>query len=245
MTLCNMAPEGGAKSGYINPDGETYNYLAGRRFTPSDISKAIKFWDSIGSNNDAVYDDRREIDVSNLEPMITWGTSSEQAIMVHERMPAVEDYSGKAREEVEKAYLYMGLKPGEKIYGTPVDIIFIGSCTNGRISDLRQASRILKGRKVKVRTLVVPGSESVKGEAEAEGLDKIFLEAGAEWRNPGCSMCLAMNPDKLKPGERCASTSNRNFENRQGKGGRTHLMSPYSAAAAAITGRIVDPGEYL
>ncbi|MDP2926434.1 MAG: 3-isopropylmalate dehydratase large subunit [Nanoarchaeota archaeon] len=248
MTLCNMAVEGGAKSGYVNPDEKTFGYLAGRRFAPKDseFDRAIKFWESVKSDADAVYDDIKEIDVSNLAPMVTWGINPEQAIMIHETMPVVENYEGDARKEVEIAYRYMGLKPGDKIYGTPIDVVFIGSCTNGRISDLRLASRILKGKKVKVKTLIVPGSESVKREAEIEGLDRIFLEAGAEWRNPGCSMCIAMNPDKLVGYQRSASTSNRNFIGRQGSPtGRTHLMSPYSAAAAAIEGRIVDPREYM
>ena len=246
MTLCNMAVEGGAKSGYINPDKKTFNYLAGRRFAPRDMANAIRFWKSIKSDSDSIYDDARIFDISRLDPMVTWGINPEQAVMIHERMPKVEAYEGEARKEVEKAYSYMGLKPGEKIHGTPIDVVFIGSCTNGRISDLRQASQILKGRKVKVPTLIVPGSELVKKVAESEGLDKIFLEAGAEWRNPGCSMCLAMNPDRLVGYQRSASTTNRNFIGRQGSPtGRTHLMSPYSAAAAAVAGRIVDFREYF
>ena len=247
MTLCNMAVEGGSRSGYVNPDQTTFDYLKDKEFAPKeDFDKAIEYWKSIASSDDAEYDDMVEIDVSEIEPMVTWGVNPEQTIKISESTPSLDNSSGKQRSEAEDAYAYMGLKHGEKLLGTPVDVAFIGSCTNGRLSDLKLAAEILKGKKVSIKTLVVPGSELVKREAEELGLDKIFEEAGAEWRQPGCSMCLAMNPDKLVGTQRSASTSNRNFKGRQGSStGRTHLMSPYTAAASAIEGKITDPRDSL
>jgi len=246
MTLCNLAVEGGARSGYINPDQTTYNYLKGKEKAPKDFEGAVKYWESIKSDIDADYDDIVEITVDDLEPMVTWGVNPEQGITVSETIPLLDLFSGKAEEEAKDALDYMGLLEDQEIVGQKVDVVFIGSCTNGRISDLKAAAEILKGRKVSVRTLVVPGSEAVKKEAEELGLDKIFISAGCQWRNAGCSMCLAMNPDKLVGQERSASTSNRNFKGRQGSStGRTHLMSPYTAAATAIEGAIADPRKYL
>lgn len=234
-TMCNMGVEGGAKVAYINPNEITFNYLRGRNFAPKDFEKAVEFWKSIASDKNAEYDDVKYLDVSNLEPMVSWGTSSDESIGINEKIP----YTNK------DALDYIKINAGDYIKGTPVDVVFIGSCTNGRLSDLENAAYIMKGREVKVRTLIVPGSELVKYEAEKLGLDKIFKEAGAEWRYPGCSMCLSMSPDTLMNKERTGSTSNRNFKNRQGKGAKTHLMSPYTAAATAIEGKIADPREYL
>ncbi len=247
MTLCNLAVEGGARLGYINPDETTYKYLKGREKAPkADFEKAVNYWKTVASAKDAEYDDTVDIDATTLEPMITWGVNPEQGITVSEKIPALDKFSGKELEEVVDALKYMGLEAGKPIIGTPVDVVFIGSCTNGRLSDFIAASKILKGKKVTVKTLVVPGSLEVKKEAEKLGLDKIFKDAGCEWRNAGCSMCLAMNPDKLIGNQRSASTSNRNFKGRQGSPtGRTHLMSPYTAAASAIEGKLADPRKYL
>lgn len=246
MTLCNMAVEGGARSGYVNPDDTTFKYLKDKPYAPEDFDKAIEYWESIASRDDAEYDDVVNIEVSDIAPMVTWGTNPEQAIKINEKTPKINQLSGKEKEEIEDAFNYMGLDPDKDIENTPIDVVFIGSCTNGRLRDLENAAQILKGNKVKVKTLVVPGSERVKEEAEKKGLDKIFIEAGAEWRNAGCSMCLAMNPDKLVGNERSASTSNRNFKGRQGSTtGRTHLVSPYTAAASALEGKITDPRKYL
>ena len=247
LTLCNLAVEGGARLGYINPDQITFDYLKETQKAPkADFDKAVSYWKSVASGKDAVYDDVVEMPVSNLEPMITWGVNPEQGITVTESIPNLEKFSGKELEEVVDALKYMGLEAGKELVGTKVDVVFIGSCTNGRLSDLKAAATILKGKKVAVKTLVVPGSLAVKKEAEKLGLDKIFISAGAEWRNAGCSMCLAMNPDKLIGNQRCASTSNRNFKGRQGSPtGRTHLMSPYTAAACAIEGKLADPRKYL
>jgi len=247
MTLCNLAVEGGARSGYVNPDQITFDYLKGKKKAPKeDFEKAVAYWKSVASSSDAEFDDVVEMNVSSLESMVTWGVNPEQGIGVGESVPSLEKFSGKEKEEAEDALKYMGLEGGKNIAGTKVDVVFIGSCTNGRLSDLKAAAEVLKGKKVSVRTLVVPGSELVKKEAEVLGLDKIFKEAGAEWRFAGCSMCLAMNPDKLVGSQRSASTSNRNFKGRQGSPtGRTHLMSPYTAAATAIEGKIADPRKYL
>jgi 3-isopropylmalate/(R)-2-methylmalate dehydratase large subunit len=251
MTLCNLAVEGGARSGYVNPDQITRDYILNRPFSPRGFAlfnKMSNEWLKINSDSDAVYDDRVFFNVCNSQPFVTWGVNPEQGIPITDRMPTLDKYEGKAREEVEDAFRYMGLEPGKPIRGTPVDMVFIGSCTNGRISDLKQAARILKGRKVKVKTVIVSGSELVKKEAEERGYDRIFQEAGAEWRYAGCSYCLAMNPDKVGEKLRCASTSNRNFKKRQSGGlfnSRTHLMSPYTAAASAIEGAIADPRDYL
>ncbi len=236
FTICNMGVEGGAKVAYMNPDGITFEYLKGRPYAPKrDWDKAVVFWKSIASDKNAVYDDVVKINVSKLNPMVSWGNVSDQSIQIHESIP-----------DGDKSVLeYMQLNAGMPILGTPIDVAFIGSCTNGRLSDIAAAANILKGKKVAVRTLVVPGSERVKYEAEKLGYDKIIEDADAEWRYPGCSMCLSMSPDTLMNQERTASTSNRNFKNRQGIGAKTHLMSPYTAAASAINGKISDAREYL
>jgi 3-isopropylmalate/(R)-2-methylmalate dehydratase large subunit len=246
MTLCNLAVEGGARSGYINPDQITFDYLKNTLNAPKDFQKAVEYWNSIKSDVDAEYDDIVEMNISNLNPIVTWGVNPEQAIQINEKIIVNGELNIENKKEAEDALNYMGLEKEQELLGQKVDVVFIGSCTNGRLSDLKQAAEILKGKKVSVRTLIVPGSEKVKKEAEELGLDKLFIESGAEWRNPGCSMCLAMNPDKLKGQERSASTSNRNFKGRQGSpSGRTHLMSPYTAAATAIEGKIIDPRKYL
>ncbi len=244
MTICNMSIEAGAKAGLIAPDETTFKYLAGRPYAPqgTEFDKAVSYWKTLVSDAGAKYDREIIIDVSLMSPQITWGTSPSMVVDISGVVPGPTEVKGLAPADVEKALAYMGLKPGTRIVDIPIDVVFIGSCTNSRIEDLRVAAAIFKGKKVakNVQALIVPGSEPVKRQAEAEGLDKIFLDAGAEWREAGCSMCLAMNPDKLKPGQRSASTSNRNFEGRQGKGGRTHLVSPQMAAAAAIAGHFVD-----
>jgi 3-isopropylmalate/(R)-2-methylmalate dehydratase large subunit len=246
MTVCNMSIEAGAKAGMIAPDDTTFAYISqpGRRYAPkgADLEKAVARWKTFVSDADAKFDRTLAIDASKIAPQVTWGTSPGMVIDVDGRVPETDKVPGLAPKDAEHALEYMGLKPGMKITEIPVDVVFIGSCTNARIEDLRAASKIMSGKKVssKVKALIVPGSQKVKKQAEAEGLDKIFMSAGAEWRESGCSMCLAMNPDQLKPGERCASTSNRNFEGRQGKGGRTHLVSPEMAAAAAVAGHFVD-----
>lgn len=245
MTMCNMSIEAGARAGMIAPDAKTLEWLQAAPHAPkgADWDQAVQDWADMRSDPDAAFDRTIIIDAREVEPMVTWGTSPEAVIPVTGLIP---DRQGEADASKREQYLamlsYMGLQPGEPIMGTPIDIAFIGSCTNGRIEDMRAAAATIRGRRVAegVRALVVPGSGAVKAEAEAEGLDQIFLSAGFEWRDPGCSMCLGMNPDKLLPGQRSASTSNRNFEGRQGPGGRTHLMSPAMAALAAIHGRIVD-----
>jgi len=245
MTVCNMSIEGGARAGLIAPDDTTYEYLAGRRFAPKGAQweAALARWRQLPTDEGAQYDRQVYIDAGALEPMITFGTNPGMAIPVTDPVP---DPSGVAdpmeRESLAKALQYMGLQPGKPLLGQRVDVVFIGSCTNSRMSDLRAAATVLKGRKVnpQVRVLVVPGSQQIKREAEAEGLDRIFREAGAEWREAGCSMCIAMNGDQLQPGQYSVSTSNRNFEGRQGKGGRTFLASPLTAAAAAVTGVVTD-----
>jgi 3-isopropylmalate/(R)-2-methylmalate dehydratase large subunit len=235
MTVCNMSIEGGARAGLIAPDDTTFQYLEGRPHTPKgkDWEEAVSDWKSLPTDPGAVYDRSVSLDGSKIQPMITYGTNPGMSVSIGDAIP--EDAS-------EKSLRYMGLGPGERLLGKPVDVVFIGSCTNSRISDLRLAASVMKGRRVArgVRTLVVPGSQEVKRQATAEGLDRIFREAGAEWREPGCSMCIAMNGDQLSPGELAVSTSNRNFEGRQGKGGRTILASPLTAAAAAVTGKITD-----
>jgi 3-isopropylmalate/(R)-2-methylmalate dehydratase large subunit len=236
MTICNMSIEAGARAGLIAPDDVTIDYLRGRELSPRGKAweRAIGEWYALKSD-DGAFDSAVTIDVSRLQPMITFGTSPEMAIGVNEPVPIPEN------EQVRAALDYMRIDAGRPLLGKPIDVVFIGSCTNGRISDLRSAAGIIAGRRVKVRALVVPGSQVVKRQAEAEGLDRIFLEAGAEWREPGCSMCIAMNGDQLEPGQCAVSTSNRNFEGRQGRGGRTILASPATAAAAAVTGMITDP----
>ena len=245
MTLCNMTIEGGARAGLIAPDETTFAYVAGRPRSPkaAAFEGARMYWCTLKSDDDAKFDVEITIDAKSIAPMVTWGTSPEQALPITARVPdpkAAADENQRAA--IERALAYMDLKPGVALSDVKIDRVFIGSCTNGRIEDLRAAAEIAKGRKVAahVGAMVVPGSGLVKAQAEEEGLDEIFLEAGFEWREPGCSMCLAMNADRLEPGERCASTSNRNFEGRQGRGGRTHLVSPAMAAAAAITGHLTD-----
>ena len=249
MTVCNMSVEAGAKAGFIAPDEKAYTYLKGRPKSPKgkDWDAALKYWETLHSDDGAHFDREIKLDAAKLPPLVTWGTSPEQVVSVGGRVPRLDDVSDeKKREAIERALKYMGLQGGEKISDIAIDRVFIGSCTNARIEDLRAAAKIIGDKKIntKVTAMVVPGSGLVKEQAEAEGLDRIFIEAGFEWREPGCSMCLAMNPDKLNPGERCASTSNRNFEGRQGYKGRTHLVSPAMAAAAAIAGHFVDVREW-
>lgn len=245
MTICNMAIELGAKAGLIAPDQTTFDYLQDKPFAPKgeQWEAGVAYWKTLKSDADAKFDAIVELDAADIAPQITWGTNPGQVMAVNATVPRPQDIIDlSARQSAIKALEYMGLEGGAKLTEIPVDIVFIGSCTNSRIEDLRAAADIAKGRKVAagVQALVVPGSQQVKIQAEEEGLDKIFLEAGFEWRLPGCSMCLAMNNDRLKPGERCAATSNRNFEGRQGRGGRTHLVSPAMAAAAAVFGHFVD-----
>lgn len=243
MTICNMTIEGGARVGYVNPDEKTYAYLRDRMYSPEDFESAKKGWKLIASDKDAEFDDVYELDASSLEPMVTWGINPGHAIGINQMIPLIDELPLEQRETAEQACSFMGLDAGQPIKGTKIDVAFIGSCTNGRISDLRIAAELVKGKKVapSVRALVVPGSRMVANEAEKEGLDVIFKEAGFQWREPGCSMCLAMNPDKLNGREMCASSSNRNFIGRQGSPtGRTLLMSPYMVAAAAIMGEVCD-----
>jgi 3-isopropylmalate/(R)-2-methylmalate dehydratase large subunit len=245
MTICNMSIEAGARAGMIAPDETTFEYLASRPRSPRGEawSRAVEGWRQLGSDPDARYDRTVVIDGASLGPQVTWGTSPGMTAEITERVPDPSDAPSDAeRQSYRRALEYMDLRPGTPLEGLRVDRVFLGSCTNGRLSDLREAAGVARGRRVAsgVRAMVVPGSQRVKAAAEAEGLDRIFTEAGFEWRNPGCSMCLGMNEDILAPGERCASTSNRNFEGRQGRGGRTHLMSPMMAAAAAIEGCLVD-----
>ena len=245
MTLCNLAIESGARAGLVAPDEKTFEFLQGREFAPQgdDWNQALAYWKSIVTDEGAVYDKEINIHADDIAPQVTWGTSPEQVIGVNSKVPAPQDFSDEEKQKAcEGALNYMGLKANTNITDIAIDYVFIGSCTNGRIEDLRAAANVARGTSVAdgVTAIVVPGSYRVKKQAEEEGLDKIFLEAGWQWREPGCSMCLAMNGDELKPGERCASTSNRNFEGRQGKGGRTHLVSPAMAAAAAAAGRFVD-----
>ena len=245
MTVCNMSIEGGARAGLVAPDEKTFAYLQGRPKAPkgADWDAAMHYWSHLKSDEGAHFDKIITLDANNLIPTVTWGTSPEDVVSINGTVPTISDAPNEGkRTAIARALDYMGLKGGEKITDIAIDRVFIGSCTNGRIEDLRAAAKIVEGKHVAatVSAMVVPGSGLVKAQAEAEGLDKIFIAAGFEWREPGCSMCLAMNPDKLAPGERCASTSNRNFEGRQGFKGRTHLVSPAMAAAAAITGKFVD-----
>jgi 3-isopropylmalate/(R)-2-methylmalate dehydratase large subunit len=249
MTVCNMTIEGGARAGMIAPDEKTFAYLMGRPRTPKGAAweQARRYWDTLRSDEGAHFDKEIRIEAGNLPPLVTWGTSPEDVIAITGRVPHPEEVKSEAkRAAVRRSLDYMGLAGGEKITDVEIDRVFIGSCTNGRIEDLRAAAAVVKGKTVssRVNAMVVPGSGLVKEQAEAEGLDLIFKAAGFEWREPGCSMCLAMNPDRLEPGERCASTSNRNFEGRQGFKGRTHLVSPTMAAAAAIAGHFVDIREW-
>lgn len=250
MTVCNMSIEAGARTGMIAPDETTFEYLKARRFVPRgrEWDKKVEQWNQLATDSGAIYDARIVLDASELEPMITYGTNPGMGMPISHNLPSRDDFVDPSQlAGFDKAMAYMGLQPGEKLDGHKIDVVFIGSCTNGRISDLRQAATILKGRKVAdgMRVLVVPGSQDVKKQAEAMGLDAIFRDAGAEWREPGCSMCIAMNGDQLEPGQYAVSTSNRNFEGRQGKGGRTFLASPLTAAASAITGRVTDPRTLL
>jgi 3-isopropylmalate/(R)-2-methylmalate dehydratase large subunit len=250
MTLCNMSIEGGARVGYVNPDQTTFDYLRGRPFAPSGeaFERAVRWWRSMASDPGARYDDDVQIDADGIAPTVTWGTNPGQSVGIDEVIPAPASLPEPERAGGADALAYMGLAPGRPIAGTPIDVAFIGSCTNSRISDLREAARVARGHKVApgVRALVVPGSERVARAAEAEGLDAVFREAGFDWRAPGCSMCLAMNPDRLRGRELCASSSNRNFKGRQGSPtGRSLLMSPAMVAAAAIEGRVCDVRELL
>ncbi|HVO10043.1 MAG TPA: 3-isopropylmalate dehydratase large subunit [Vicinamibacteria bacterium] len=250
MTVCNMSIEGGARAGLVAPDDTTYQYLSGRPQAPNgaEWDRALASWRALPTDEGAEFDKSVTLDVAALAPMITWGTNPGMGAQVTERVPDPARIGDPAqRAAAEKALAYMGLRPGAPLLGQPIDVVFIGSCTNGRLSDLRAAASVFDGRKVapKVRVLVVPGSQAVKADAEREGLDAVFKKAGAEWRDPGCSMCIAMNGDQVEPGQYAVSTSNRNFEGRQGKGARTLLASPLTAAAAAVEGRVADARALL
>jgi 3-isopropylmalate/(R)-2-methylmalate dehydratase large subunit len=245
MTVCNMSIEAGARAGLVAPDEKTFAYLMGRVAAPKGGAwqEALLYWKTLKTDPGAVYDVEETIDVSTLAPFVTWGTNPEQGAPIDGVVPDPDAFADPVKADVaRRALAYMDLSPGQKLEGLPIQRVFIGSCTNSRIEDLRIAAKIAEGKTVAdgVRAMVVPGSGLVREQAEAEGLDRILIDAGFEWREPGCSMCLGMNPDKLAAGERCVSTSNRNFEGRQGRGGRTHLASPAMAAAAAIAGRLVD-----
>ena len=249
MTICNMTIEGGARAGLIAPDKKIFDYLKDKPMSPKNENwdKAIEYWKTLKTDNDAKFDKEINLTAEDIKPMITWGTSPQDVITIDGRVPSPDKENDlDKKNSIERALKYMGLKPGTLAKEIKIDKVFIGSCTNGRIEDLREAAEILKDKKKAghVHAMVVPGSGLVKQQAEEEGLDKIFTKSGFEWREPGCSMCLAMNADKLKPEERCASTSNRNFEGRQGRGGRTHLVSPGMAAAAAISGNLDDVRKY-
>jgi 3-isopropylmalate/(R)-2-methylmalate dehydratase large subunit len=250
MTVCNMAIEGGARCGYVNPDATTYAYLQGRDFAPKgdQWDRAVAWWESLRSEAEASYDDKVFFDAADIAPTVTWGITPGQGISINETVPMLDSIPDQEKETAREAYQYMDLQPGQSLVGTKVDVCFVGSCTNGRISDLREAARVAAGKQVAtgIKAFIVPGSERVKKQAEAEGLDKIFTAAGFEWREAGCSMCLAMNPDKLVGRQISASSSNRNFKGRQGSAaGRTLLMSPAMVVAAAITGQITDVRELL
>ena len=247
MTICNMSIEAGARAGLIAPDQTTFNYIKGRNYAPKENwNEALKFWKNLPSDKGVKYENEKILEVDKLEPQVTWGTSPQDVCSIKGEVPNPDNEKDlNKKQSIINSLEYMGLTPGTKLEDIKLDQVFIGSCTNSRIEDLRAAAKIVKGKKVKIKAMVVPGSGLVRQEAEKEGLDKIFKEAGFEWRKPGCSMCLAMNADKLKPGERCASTSNRNFEGRQGKGGRTHLVSPIMAAAAAISGHLTDVRQFI
>ena len=248
MTVCNMSIEAGARAGMIAPDDTTFEYLEGRPYSPTGQAweEALADWRSLQTETGAEFDQTVSLDAGTLTPYVTWGTNPAQVVPIGGKVPVPDSFATpEAREAAERALAYMGLAAGTDVRGIPVDTVFIGSCTNSRIEDLRAAAEVIRGRRVapSVRALVVPGSGQVKAQAEQEGLDAVFTSAGFDWRNPGCSMCLAMNPDKLAPGERAASTSNRNFEGRQGRGGRTHLVSPAVAAATAVAGRFAAPTD--
>lgn len=247
MTVCNMAIEGGARAGLIAPDEKTFEYVKGRPRAPKGDAweAALAYWRTLGSDEGALYDLTVEMDAAEIAPVVTWGTSPEDVLPITGAVPAPEEFEGGKIEAARRSLEYMGLSPGQKLSEIEIDAVFIGSCTNGRIEDLREVAKVMKGRKVKdgVRAMIVPGSGLVRAQAEEEGIAAKLIEAGFDWRMAGCSMCLGMNPDQLAPGERCASTSNRNFEGRQGYRGRTHLVSPGMAAAAAVTGRLTDVRE--
>ena len=246
MTICNMSIEAGARAGLIAPDEKTFNYIKGRPYAPKgeNWDKALAFWKSLPSDENASYDKEININAEDITPQITWGTSPQDVAPINGKVPNPEIIKdSNRRKAVERSLEYMGLEPNQEIEKIKIDKVFIGSCTNGRIEDLREVARVVEGKKVSVEAMIVPGSGLVKEQAEVEGLDKIFIEAGFDWREPGCSMCLAMNPDQLKPKERCASTSNRNFEGRQGREGRTHLVSPAVAAASAIKGTFAQESD--
>ncbi len=249
MTVCNMAIEGGARAGLIAPDETTFEYIKGRPHAPKGAQweAALAWWKTLYSDDDAHWDKVITLHADEIEPVVTWGTSPEDVLPISGVVPSPEDFTGGKVDAARRALDYMGLTPGQKLTDIEIDTVFIGSCTNGRIEDLRAVAEVVKGKKVKdgIRAMIVPGSGLVRAQAEEEGLAEIFKEAGFEWRLAGCSMCLAMNPDQLSPGERCAATSNRNFEGRQGRGGRTHLLSPAMAAAAAVTGRLTDVRELM
>ncbi len=250
MTICNMSIEAGARAGLIAPDECTFSYVEGRPYAPKGeaFAQAVAYWRTLRSDPDARYDTVVELDAAAITPLVTWGTSPEDVVAITGTVPDPATAADAARAaQMQRMLDYMGLTAGQKLSEVAVDAVFIGSCTNGRIEDMREAARVVSGRQVApgVRAMVVPGSGLVKWQAEQEGLDRVFLDAGFEWREAGCSMCLGMNPDKLTPGQRCASTSNRNFEGRQGPGGRTHLLSPAMAAAAAVTGRLTDVRELV
>ena len=249
MTVCNMAIEGGARAGLIAPDEKTFAYAMGRPHAPKGAKweAALAYWKTLFTDEGAHFDKVVTIKGEDIAPVVTWGTSPEDVLPITGTVPSPSDFTGGKVEAAQRALDYMGLTPGMKLTDIKIDTVFIGSCTNGRIEDLRAAAAILKGKKIKdgMRAMVVPGSGLVRAQAEEEGLAQIFIDAGFEWRLAGCSMCLAMNPDQLSPGERCAATSNRNFEGRQGRGGRTHLLSPAMAAAAAITGHLTDVREMM
>lgn len=243
MTVCNMSIEAGARAGLIAPDEKTFDYLRGRPMAPKDFDAAVKYWKTLPSDADAKFDTEIHLNAAEIAPQVTWGTSPQDVLPISGKVPHPDDFPEGQRDTVARSLDYMGLTPGTPLEQIAIDKVFIGSCTNGRIEDFREVAKVVKGRKVAPNVklaMIVPGSGLVKEQAEAEGLDKIFEEAGFEWREAGCSMCLAMNNDRLSPGERCASTSNRNFEGRQGRGGRTHLMSPAMAAAAAVVGTLTD-----
>jgi 3-isopropylmalate/(R)-2-methylmalate dehydratase large subunit len=249
MTVCNMAIEGGARAGLIAPDEKTYEYVNGRPHAPKGAQweAALNWWKTLYSDDDAHWDKVITLKGEDIAPVVTWGTSPEDVLPITAAVPSPSDFKGGKVDAAKRSLEYMGLEPGTPLSEIEIDTVFIGSCTNGRIEDLRAAAAILKGKKIKdgIRAMVVPGSGLVRAQAEEEGLADIFKDAGFEWRLAGCSMCLAMNPDQLAPGERCAATSNRNFEGRQGRGGRTHLMSPGMAAAAAITGKLTDVRDLM
>jgi 3-isopropylmalate/(R)-2-methylmalate dehydratase large subunit len=243
MTICNMTIEGGGRAGMIAPDDTTFAWIEGRPGAPRHIDRAVEEWRRLRTEEGAHFDREEVVDASALSPLVTWGTTPGMVVPVTEQVPSPDEFDSPAdREAAERALRYMDLQPGTPMQDIPLDRVFVGSCTNSRIGDLRAAAEVVEGRRVSdaVRAMVVPGSQQVKAQAEREGLDEVFRGAGFEWRGAGCSMCLGMNPDILQPGERCASTSNRNFEGRQGRGGRTHLVSPQMAAAAAVEGHFVD-----